>query len=176
MNKTEYYDCLTVNVIEQMYKDAVSFFDDGVLIKVIQVFQERFEDAKLMFYDGAPYVNIYVMRNGSITLRRTDITPTVYDTDGVVFRYEIRMNAHQLFDVARYDYRDEIVAQKEVKGEEYGVEYKGITYVFGSAYERDLVESMSRLIKHKGDDVSGTEFGNMIKYVFRLLGVESHWV
>lgn len=173
MNKTLHYDCFTVNVVVQMYNDAVSFFKDGVSR---QVFHEQFEEAKLLFYDGAPYVDILVKRNGSITLHRKENMSAWNDTDDVVFRYEMRMNAHQLFDVARYDYRDEIVEKKDVKGEEYDVEYKGTTYVFDNAYERDLAESMSRLIKRRGDDVSGTEFGYMIKYVFRLLGVESNWL
>lgn len=183
MNKTEYYDCFTASVVEKMYSDAVSYFDyttpryaskDSLKSKC----RGHLEDARYMLCTGALSVDILVKRDGTFVLNRNGIHSTC-DLSDVVFLYNVRLNANHLFDVARYDYRDEIVAQKEVKGdvkdEEYGVEYKGTTYVFGNAYERDLVESVSRLIRHRGDDVSGTEFGNMIKYVFRLLGVESDW-
>lgn len=179
MKKTEHIDIDNISLIYVMYSDAVSYFkpQNPSLFNEYDVkfaMQERIDEARRMIRDGAPSVEIFVRRDGSVEMHGTDFP--MYNLKDVVFLYEIRLNANQLFDVVRYDYSDEDEAQKDVKKEEYGVEYKGTTYVFHNVYERDLVESMSRLIKHKGDDVSGTEFGYMIQFVFRLLDVDSDWL
>ena len=179
MKKTISYNSYNFLVVEWMCADAVAYsqtmqwkFDFAELKRV---FQEELDVVTCMLAEGAPSVDIIVERDGSVVLHRNDVTPK-YNSNDVVFRYEVRLNTHKLFDVVRYDYRDEAEVQKDVKKEEYSVEYKGTTYVFDNVYERDLVESMSQLIKHNGDEgVSGTEFGNMIKYVFRLLDVKSDW-
>lgn len=177
------YDVLSMKDIENIiFEDVKEFFKPQNASKfseytVRRVIIDNLQNVFDLLMEEMPYVYMCIRYDGVVDI--LDTSEECISVINDVFRYNIRFGKVANYEVIRYDYSDRFKCSATEDSEDncasYDVVYGGVSYTFRTKEERDLAEAIVNIINRKCDDVSGTEFCDMIKYVFRLLDVDSVW-